>query len=92
MLRYSLTRCKKGREIIKIHHEFGDFKFYLVPDDKDKNGFSWQSHPSIDDDKAGNYIAVEAAKSIAQFAKNDADAISFDEMVAALKNAQRMAR
>lgn len=90
MLKYSLTTSKDGRTIIKIHHEFGDFKFYLVPDEKDKNAFSWASFPQLPDTQAGDYIAREAAKSIATFAKSQSGKMSFDEMVACLKNAQRM--
>ena len=77
--------------MIKIHHDFGDFKFYLVPDEKDNNGYAWKSYPEFNDEKVGNYIAREAASSIAHFAKSETGKMSFHEMVAALKNAQRMA-
>lgn len=91
MLKYSLTTSKAGKTIIKIHHEFGDFKFYLVPHESDKKSFGWASSPQINDEQAGDFIAREAAKSIAEFAKSETGVMSFNEMVAALKNAQKLA-
>ena len=90
MLKFSLANNKAGATIIKIHHDFGDFKFYLVPDENSNKSFSWHSEPNITDTQAGDYIATEAAKAVAAFAKRPTEKMSFQEMVACLQNAQRL--
>lgn len=92
MLKYSLTTSKEGKTIIKIHHDFGDFQFYLIPHPKKDDSFSWVTSPRIKDTKAGDFIAREAAKSIATYAKSPTADMSFKEMVASLKNAEKLAR
>ena len=92
MLKFSLATGKTGTTIIKIHHDFGNFKFYLVPDENNNKSFSWHSEPKITDTQAGDYIATEAAKAIASFAKRPAEHMSFNEMVTCLQNAERLAQ
>ena len=92
MLQYSLATAKNGKTIIKIHHDFGDFNFYLVPDPQHPDSFGWASDPIIKDKKVGDRIAFEAAASIANFTKSRAGSMSFGEMVVALKNAAEIAQ
>lgn len=92
MIQYSLTTSKDGNTRIKIHHDLGDFKFFLTPDEHDGKGFSWSSTPEIEDKKAGDLLARQAARSIAEFAKSDLSIMSFDEMVAHLRRAEKLAR
>ena len=92
MLRYSLATAKTGKTIIKIHHNFGDFSFYLMPDPEHPESFGWASDPMIKDKKIGDKIALEAATSIAHYTKNKPGTLSFGEMVAALRNAAEIAQ
>lgn len=92
MLQYSLATAKNGKTIIKIHHDFGEFSFYLVPDPEHPESFGWASDPVIHDKKIGDKIALEAANSIAHFTRNPIEKMSFGEMVVALKNAAAIAR
>lgn len=92
MLQYSLTTAKNGKTIIKIHHNFGKFNFYLVPDPQHPESFGWASDPVIKDKRVGDKIAFEAASSIAHFTKNTPGSMSFGEMVVALKNAAEIAQ
>ena len=92
MLKFSLASSKTGETIIKIHHDFGDFKFYLVPDENNNKSYSWHAEPTITDPQAGDYIATEAAKALASFAKRPTEHMSFNEMVACLQNAERLAQ
>ena len=91
MLKYSLATAKSGQTIIKIHHDFGDFNFYLVPDPQHPDSFGWASDPMIKDKKVGDSIALKAATSIAHFTRNTPGEMSFGEMVVALKNAAEIA-
>lgn len=88
-MQYSLATSKDGQTIIKIHHNFGAFDFYLTPDAEKKNGFGWASDPMISDTKLGQSIANIAAKSIARFAKKEFNNISFGEMKNALEIAHK---
>lgn len=92
MLQYSLTTAKNGKTIIKIHHDYGAFSFYLVPDPNHPESFGWASDPLIKDKKIGDKIAFQAAKSIAQFTRNEPGSLSFGEMVVALRNASEVAQ
>ena len=87
MLQYSLATAKNGKTIIKIHHDFGNFNFYLVPDPNNPESFGWASDPLIKDKKVGDMIAIRAAKSIAQYTRNNPDNLSFSDMVNALRSA-----
>lgn len=90
MLQYSLTTAKNGKTIIKIHHDYGAFSFYLVPDPNQPESFGWASDPLIKDKKIGDKIALQAAKDIAQFTRNEPGSLSFGEMVVALRNASEI--
>ncbi|GEM_PF-5530116 len=87
MLQFSLATAKNGKTIIKIHHDFGAFNFYIVPDPNNPESFGWASDPLIKDKKIGDKIAIRAVKSIAQFTRNDPNNLSFSDMVNALRSA-----
>lgn len=90
-MRFSLARSKKGEKIIKIHHDFGEFNFYLMPTPKGTDGlFAWTSDPKIKDENLGRMIAMHAAKAIAKFSKQNPETMSFEDMKEALTNAEKI--
>lgn len=91
MIQYSLATAKNNETIIKVHHDYGDFNFYIIPSEDDKSAYSWASDPVIKDKKIGDIIAQRAVQSIAIFAKNNKE-MTFKEMLAALKQASIMAK
>ncbi len=92
MIQYSLATAKNNETIIKVHHDYGDFSFYIIPSKDNDAAYSWASDPVIKDKKVGDIIANQAVQSIALFAKSDTKEMSFKEMLAALKQASIMAK